>query len=181
MSNKTPPIKIKKPKGLPLSKKGYKKIKKGEILHLTLSFINDLRDINNLNLYIKQALAFFEEKPEMWDMQNDFELPLQNIFSLPQIRDIFSVNAKKVFIEKSILIPDKKNPITIFRPDRVVLFKDYAVVVDFKSEKPSAPEVYSDYKRQIENYCMIVKKLFQLPVVGYLLFILEPEIEMVVK
>jgi len=177
MEHRGAQLKIRLPENLPLSHGDFKKIKKGEILHLTLSFIKNLRDRDNLDLYIKRSLAFFGEKLDKWDREKDFKAPLEKLFSLPQITEIFPEDAKKVLIEKNILIPTKNNSVKTLRPDRVVMFEDEVRVIDFKSEEPVFKDVLKVYKKQVREYCGIIKRIFKVKVTGYLVFVLTPKIE----
>lgn len=170
-------INIKKPKNLPLTKDVFKKIRRGEILHLAISYITSIDNIDNLSTYVHKALSFFQEKKEHWDIDNDFMTPLYKFFHTPLIEKIFPKDAKRIYIERNIISP---NRLDIFRPDRCILFDDHVIVVDFKSEEPTSSEIEYKYKKQIEIYCKLVKNIFSMPCYGYIAYILKPSIKQVV-
>ena len=175
MGNRT--INIKKPKGLPLSSDGFKKIRRGEILHLTLSYIKTIDDLDNLPIFLKRALSFFQEKEHHWDIKKDFLKPLLEFFESPISKKIFSNKAKNIYIEKDILKP---NSVKVIRPDRCVVFEQYAIVVDFKTEEPVTSEIEDKYRKQIREYCDTVAKILNIPCYGYLVYLLKPSIRQVV-
>ena len=173
-------IRVKGAHEIRLSEEGFRRRRRGEILHLALSFVKTAEDLPRLSTYVKQALVLLGEKFSSWNLTAEFVHPLEKLFSLPQARLFFSQAAKEIFRERSILLPWKEgNGKQVLRPDRMVLFKDRVVVVDFKSELPSSADVHGEYRKQVKTYAQIAEHLFGLPAEGYLLFILTPKVEKV--
>ncbi|MDR2971099.1 MAG: PD-(D/E)XK nuclease family protein [Bacteroidales bacterium] len=73
----------------------------------------------------------------------------------------FASNAK-VLNETSILFPNGN----LLRPDRVVLFEDCAVVIDYKTGEPNA-----SHKEQIDRYCEAIREMGYENVEGKVLYI----------
>ncbi|MDQ7032683.1 MAG: hypothetical protein Q9M37_08240 [Desulfonauticus sp.] len=155
---------------------GLKKCHKGKIWHLSLSFVKTKKDLNQLELFIKRAIVLLGENPANWEIQTELLAPLQKIFNLPESELFFSSQAQEVLCESAVLTPDRKTGFKEYRPDRIVVFKDKIVVVDFKSEKPMKRTIYNNYLAQIKKYSTLLREVFNRPVQSYLLFISEPEI-----
>lgn len=162
-----------------LIQEGYNKCLKGEIWHLALSFVRDKKDIDKIELFIKKALSLLGERVEKWDIKNNLVTPLKKVFNLKEVDLFFSPHSQQILCEKNIIVPDDKGGFKEYRPDRVVVFEDKIVVVDFKSEKPSDKNIYNKYVSQVKGYVEELKKLFNAPVEGYLLFISNPKVEKV--
>ncbi|MCX7822733.1 MAG: hypothetical protein N2260_04725 [Syntrophobacterales bacterium] len=164
------------PYSIELTGEWLRKRRRGEIFHLALSFINTREDKDKLEIYIKRALAMLGERSSCWKIKEDLLLPLERIFLLPEAEFIFSPEALQVFREKDILYR-----VRTFRPDRMVLFDDRVVVVDFKSEFPNADKIYREYRGRIKVYSRLAKSIFHRPSEGYLLFIEESKVERVCR
>ena len=165
---------------LRLSPEGRRKRRQGEIFHLALSFVRDERDRPHLPLFVRRALALLGEKAPPAE-QERLGQHLEAIFDLPEAKLFFSPQAQEVFNERDILLPwSEGNKKQVLRPDRVVLFKDRAVVIDFKSETELSEEIRAQYHAQVRHYARLVKRLFSRPTEGYLLFVLGPRAERVV-
>lgn len=153
-----------------------KRKKRGEILHLILSFVKTWEDFERIHSLVKKALFVSGEKPSNWDMEVDFIKPIKALTELPQIKLFFpSLNEKvKLFLRERFLF--FKN--STLRPDRVILYPDKVVVVDFKTHQLEAHEsILEDYRRQVKNYTEAVFQIFKKPSQGFLLFIEKPKIE----
>jgi len=173
-------IRVKGAHEIRLSEEGFRRRRRGEILHLALSFVKTAEDLPRLTTYVKKALVLLGEKFSSWDLTAEFVRPLEHLFSLPEARIFFTPAAKEIFRERSILLPWKEaNGKQVLRPDRMVLFEDRVVVVDFKSELSTSADVHDEYREQVKNYAQIAERLFGLPAEGYLLFILTPKVEKV--
>ena len=157
-----------------------KRRKKGEILHLALSFIKTKEEAEKLPFYVKKAIFIKGEKPTNWDLEKDFVKPLEKLLSLPDADLFFPKLTKgiKVLRERSFLSVAKA-----FRPDRVIIYPEFAVVVDFKTHPPSEEEreIFEIYQKQVYDYTKIVSQVFKCPVYGYLLFIEPPKVEKVME
>ena len=173
-------VRIKNSSEVHVSEERFRARRRGEILHLALSFVRSVDDVSHLNTHVIQAMAIMGEKPSRWNLENDFIRPLKRVFSLPEVEKLFSPKAKEVLNERSILLPSKGDDGgRVLRPDRMVLFDDRVLVVDFKSEIPGDAGAYDEYRRQVKAYTKVVRLLFSLPAEGYLLFIVTPKAEKV--
>ncbi len=90
---------------------------------------------------------------------------MKELFKLKDFKQWFSGEAK-ILREQGILIPDGQQK----RPDRVVIFKDHAEVVDFKT---GAKQAW--HQNQVRSYMELVGPLVGLPVKGYVCY-LDPVI-----
>ncbi len=172
-------IRIRSSDDLGINIESIRKRRKGEVLHLALSCIKTLEETKFLEKVVLKALSFFGEKPHFWDIENDFIKPLQKVFKLPQVQKFFSPEVKEIYRERSILALNEKGVFQVFRPDRIIVFDDQVIVVDFKSERPFSSEILNKYRNQMARYVTIVSKIFNLPTEGYLLFLLVPQVEKV--
>jgi ATP-dependent exoDNAse (exonuclease V) beta subunit len=88
---------------------------------------------------------------------------LQELFELPEFKNWYS-SAYQAMSEQGILLPGGSQK----RPDRILIGKDKAVVVDFKTG-----EQKESHFSQVRDYMHLVSQLSQKPVEGYLCY-LEP-------
>ncbi|MFC5190196.1 UvrD-helicase domain-containing protein [Algoriphagus aquatilis] len=100
-----------------------------------------------------------------WDeaTAEEVKVQLEMLFALDQIQDWFGP-AYQSFSEQGILLPGGAQK----RPDRILIGKDQALVIDFKTG-----EKRESHLNQVKEYMDLVAKLSQLPVKGYLCY-LEP-------
>lgn len=178
MPRATVNVKVKGPLGLGPYEDSLRKRRRGEILHLALSFVKTREDLPRLGTFVKRALALLGEKYSAWNLEEDLIRPLEEVLSHDGTELFFSPEAKEVFCERSILLPAKEGKREVFRPDRMIVFEDRVVVVDFKSEEP-APSLLEDYRAQVKNYAELARELFGPPAEGYLLFLAGPRVEKV--
>jgi hypothetical protein len=165
-------IRIKHNPLFPVTEELIRKRRRGDVLHAALSYITTLKETENIPIYVKRALIKLRENPDTWDIERDFIEPLNGVFKLEGIETFFPETLKdgvRVLRERDFLSGTRA-----LRPDRVVLFHRYAVVVDFKVHLPEADEINS-YMAQVRQYMSLVRGAYGVPVKGYLLFI-EPAI-----
>lgn len=100
-----------------------------------------------------------------WDeaTAEEVKVQLEMLFALDQIQDWFG-HAYQSLSEQGILLPGGAQK----RPDRILIGKDQALVIDFKTG-----EKRESHLSQVKEYMGLVAKLSQLPVKGYLCY-LEP-------
>lgn len=100
-----------------------------------------------------------------WDeaTAEEVKTQLEMLFALDQIQDWFG-SAYQSLSEQGILLPGGAQK----RPDRILIGKDQALVIDFKTG-----EKRETHLSQVKEYMGLVAKLSQLPVKGYLCY-LEP-------
>lgn len=155
-----------------------KRRKRGEILHLTLSFVKNWEDFKKLSLFIKKALFILGEKYFNWDLEKSFIKPLEKLLSLPQLKLFFPSLEEKVEVllkERALLFKG-----STFRPDRIIVYPEKTIVVEFKTYYPGVQKdvnLLEDYRKQVKTYTEAVFQIFKKPTYGFLLFIETPKIE----
>ncbi len=136
---------------------------KGKIIHDILSTVKTKNDIENA--CSKALIDGVINEFEMTEILNILNYNFQN----PQIADWFS-GKYKVLNERSLLTNER-----LFRPDRIIISENNAIVVDYKTgEKKS-----DSYNRQVKRYAKILKETGFEKVEGYLWYINQKEIEKV--
>ena len=97
------------------------------------------------------------------DTAAQIKLKLEQLFEFPQVRSWFDPGFPTL-TEQGILEPGGMQK----RPDRILIAKDEALVIDFKTGVKRESHVL-----QVREYMALVETLTQLPVKGYLCY-LEP-------
>ena len=103
-----------------------------------------------------------EEKAEVSNL-------FDRLFDHVQMREWFSKDSQAL-TEQGILLPGGSSK----RPDRIIVQKQQAVVIDFKTG-----EEKEDHQNQVREYMELVKGLTQKPTEGYLVYIESGEIRKV--
>lgn len=131
------------------------RIEKGVIIHGLLEKIEIQDDMEKaLNEAFLQGEISEKQK-------NDYREELEDIFSLPELRNWFS-GKFKIMNEKEIVLPDG----TILRPDRVMLGEYETIVIDYKTGKP-----HKSHEYQIRKYGNTLKQMGYPAVELYLFYI----------
>ncbi len=171
-------IKIKHTEDVFFTEEEFLRKRKGEILHLALSFMTYFEDSQDLLSPLKKAFALLGEREDMWNVSKDFLNVLKGVFSLdisklffPKKSDASSI---KILKERSFFAGS-----SLFRPDRVVIYPERSVVVDFKSHLPEEEDIKESYRLQVKGYCKIVSKVYTRPVEGYILYLQPLRVEKV--
>lgn len=86
---------------------------------------------------------------------------LNNLMSDQDVLRFFNPQ-NNTYSEFEMVDEDKR----ILRPDRIVLYDNYAEVIDFKTGKPT-----ESHSEQIERYACLLKKIIDKPVHKYLLYV----------
>lgn len=153
-----------------------RKKKRGEILHLALSFIKTWEDFEAIPFLVKKALFISGEKPSNWNLENDFIKPIQGLTKFPELKLFFPPLSEKVelFLKERFLLFDGLT----LRPDRIILYPDRAIVVDFKTHQlEEQKSLLEDFRNQVKTYTKAVFQIFKKNSQGFLLFIEKPKIE----
>lgn len=132
----------------------------GVIIHDILAEAKGLEDANQL---VRKYT--FEGR---WEEAIALEIhqKLAQLFALPQVKAWFDPNLPTL-TEQGILVPGGVQK----RPDRILIGKDEALVIDFKTGVKR-----ESHAHQVYEYVELVKSLTQLPVKGYLCYIEPTEI-----
>jgi len=129
----------------------------GVIIHAILAEANGMEDASRL---VKE---YFQEGRLDLETAVQVKVKLDQVFANLEVRKWFDPNFSSL-TEQGILLPGGAQK----RPDRILIGKDEAVVIDFKTGIKR--ESHAD---QVYEYMSLVKNLTQLPVKGYLCY-LEP-------
>ena len=97
------------------------------------------------------------------DTAAQIKLKLEQLFALPQVKSWFDPGFPTL-TEQGILVPGGMQK----RPDRILIAKDEALVIDFKTGVKR-----ESHELQVREYMALVATLTQLPVKGFLCY-LEP-------
>ncbi|MDR1544216.1 MAG: UvrD-helicase domain-containing protein [Prevotellaceae bacterium] len=103
---------------------------------------------------------------------------VQNALSHPDVKDWFN-GTYRVLNETEILVKAKifsslqsPPPLEIFRPDRIMIFDNSAIVVDYKFGIPKPT-----HKNQVQNYINLLQSMNYSNVLGYIWYVNEGKIE----
>lgn len=125
----------------------------GILMHEVLSKVETIDNLQSVvDSYVSEGKITEEEKEKLLLKINTF---VRN----HKIEDWFS-GKYKVLNEVDILSG------SICRPDRIMLLDNKAIVVDYKFGK----EELSKYKKQVENYCKLLKEM-SYEAKGYLCYV----------
>lgn len=115
----------------------------GNLVHSVLSKIKyaDDKDIV-LDKYYNQGYLNEQERDGLAEKINE-------IINMPELRSSFS-REMEVKAEAEILLPDSRS----YRPDRVVINKESALLIDYKTGKPS-----EYHKTQLMNYASLLEAM----------------------
>jgi len=115
----------------------------GVVVHTALAKIKTQDDIQEaLNLMISEGLITLDEKEKL-------QITLSKIIALPELRNYF-VPGLTVKNESEIITESGE----LFRPDRVVLIENSAVIIDYKTGGEK-----STHKKQIIQYAELLQKM----------------------
>lgn len=148
--------------------------RRGELIHRILRYIVWREDFNDIDTYIKRAFVAERESFSGWDIDKDFRLPIISLRELPEFDVFFPSKASGVYVlsERSFFYNSARKSL-ILRPDRVILYDDRVVVVDFKATGFHG-RVVDEHREQVEFYAVVLRESFERPVSAYLLFLEEP-------
>ena len=136
------------------------KIAYGNLIHDLLAQIETEKDI-------EIAVINFVEKGLIETLEKDIYIQeLNTILSLENVKDWFSGNGKSIN-EKEIISKEG----FVFRPDKIVLFQDKTIVIDFKTGNKD-----SKHLKQINKYGDLLEEMNYPKVEKFLLYTREKEV-----
>lgn len=137
-------------------------LKKGEVFHLFLSFIEKIEK-KNLNSIVEEILNRYNHLWSLYDRE-EIEKKLLELLKAPNLEKFFFLPQEaKVYNEVELI--DEKGEIK--RPDRIIELEDEVWVVDYKTS-------YQDiefYKQQLEEYKKLVQQIFSKKTRGFLVYL----------
>ncbi len=137
--------------------KTEKNQKWGNIIHTALSKIKNYDDVDKtLDSMYFSGIIDDKERKELYEKINQ-------LLSYPDIKPYFEKNLN-IKTEAEILLPNGKT----YRPDRVILNKQKAVIIDYKTGKTEKFHI-----KQINNYANLLSEMGYTEIKKYLLYIDE--------
>ena len=134
----------------------------GILVHYILSKIDTNDDVELVILNALQAGDLSEEEAKKL---------------VPEIKALLSIDSISAYFEKGILVKNEMEILTstgeILRPDRVIVSKGEAIVIDYKTGKKNAQK----YHAQMQDYEFALRQLGYASVKKVLLYIHEQEVE----
>ena len=93
-----------------------------------------------------------------------------------QVSMYFNQDPSKVICETGIIMSEKikNNQLNRIKPDRIVLFEDKTVLMDYKTKyrvKKDADLMNSKDVEQLKEYGEVLKQLYKKPVEKYLVYV----------
>lgn len=82
----------------------------------------------------------------------------------------------QVMAERSILADDGQGTFSVYRPDRVVVQGDKAIVIDYKTSESVGAQASPSHIRQVERYKQQLSQLGYKHVQGYLWYLLKEQV-----
>lgn len=136
----------------------------GKLIHKILSKLDNTDDLSEV-VTETMALNGIDDQ----ELRNEVIQSIGSLMAMPQFNRIFS--GKSTFSEMEILTSSGES----YRPDRVVLFDDKTIVIDFKTGMPD-----EKYFRQVKQYVSLINEMGYPSPEGYIVYIgKEPSVIMV--
>jgi ATP-dependent exoDNAse (exonuclease V) beta subunit len=137
------------------------KIRSGNLIHQVLSRIDYTEDLAGvLDIMVHEGWIALESKEAM-------KSGIGELFAKPHIGKFFT-RKWEVKNELPIISPEGQ----VRRPDRVIICRDQAVVIDYKTG-----EAKSSDHRQVITYMQLLQKMGYTEVEGYILYLENGELE----
>lgn len=134
---------------------------RGILLHEALARLKDHTEADRILIELREEGILAENQ------FNATKLQLQEFLSHPEVNAWFQPS-QVYFAEREIIEVDGKS----YRPDRVLVFPDKTILIDFKTGAPNAK-----YHKQLLQYVNLLSKMGLPPVEAYLAYISPVQIE----
>jgi ATP-dependent exoDNAse (exonuclease V) beta subunit len=119
---------------------GIETVRTGNLVHEALSMIQTADDVDAV--LQEMVLTGRMSMDELATVQQD----IRTILSRVECYTWFAPG-NRLMNERKLLIPDESGHISVRKPDRIVLFEDKTVVIDYKTGKPM-----ESHKKQVKEY-----------------------------
>lgn len=136
----------------------FEKRKKGEYIHKILSEITYFDDGDDIGFLIEKYRKDFPVVVSVSEIKK-----IINDIMKTEIKDYFS-KISGFEIKNEFRLCDSNGDIK--RPDRVVISKDRAIVVDYKTGFKKEKDI-----KQIKEYCYMIKEIYKKDAFGYLVYV----------
>ncbi|MEM7550029.1 MAG: UvrD-helicase domain-containing protein [Bacteroidota bacterium] len=137
-----------------LETESSEKIKRGLKIHIIFEHLDSAESLTKTINYLKEE-GFLEQK-EIEGLIEDVE----SILKIPEVQLWFETDWD-VFREREIWYDGR-----IYKPDRVLMKGNEAIIIDFKKDKES-----SDHKHQLNAYASVISKMGFERIQKYLLYV----------
>ena len=144
------------------SLKNREALKRGEIFHLLLSFIEKI-DEKTLNSTIEEILNKCDYLLSFYD-KKEIKEKILKLFKTPSLKKFFFLPQEAKVYNEVELINEKGE---IKRPDRVIEWEKEVWVIDYKASYQNI-ELYS---QQIEEYKRLIQQIFSKKAKGFLIYL----------
>lgn len=134
---------------------------RGILLHEALARLKDYTEVDRVLIELREEGIMAENQFISTKQQ------LQNFLANPQVKTWFEPS-QAYFAEREIIEVDGKS----YRPDRVLVFPEKTILIDFKTGMPHAK-----YQKQLKQYVNLLGKMGLPPVEAYLAYISPVQIE----
>lgn len=149
-------------------RRNYDSVARGELMHSILAKLNTGKELSRqLRKMLIEGLISTERE------LNFIKNRLEKALSLPEVKEWFS-GKYKLFNECAILCSSYKKEKNTYRPDRVMIYNDEVVVVDYKFAKKSPA-----HKEQVKDYMNLLAIIGYTKINGYVWYVDRDEIEKV--
>lgn len=126
-------------------------ILKGEIVHYIFSFLKGLKEKDYKNA-IDEAIEKARIRFPAYAQFQDIRKLIRGVVENDSYKDLFFVKVGSVFTEKEVVDSSGRTK----RIDRLVITKDSAVIVDYKTSKDTS----LGQDKQLEEYVKLIKSLY---------------------
>ncbi len=145
-------------------------IQTGNEIHSVMEHIKVSSDIDDA---IQINSELYWDNPELEQKIRDI---IGKIVNHEQVSMYFNQDPSKVICETGIIMSEKikNNQLNRIKPDRIVLFEDKTVLMDYKTKyrvKKDADLMNSKDVEQLKEYGEVLKQLYKKPVEKYLVYV----------
>ena len=151
--------------------KNKEKVEEGNILHAILSRIGNCTN-QDVEMILKMGVEFARKKFVHSLISSAYTDRVREIINNEDLGNIFFTGPHEVYCEKEVVSRCGR----LKRIDRLIVSKDQALIVDYKSSRDDSKERYE----QVKEYMQIIKDIYPYHQVrGYLIYLDQPSIEQV--
>ena len=142
----------------------------GNTIHGILEHVKDSSDIDHA-IQINSELYWDDPK-----LEQKIRDVIEKVVNHRELSIYFNQDDSNVICETGIIGPDntKSNYLNRIKPDRIVLFNDRTVLIDYKTKheiKSDAELTDEKYFKQVNEYGEVLKHFYKKPVEKYLVYI----------
>lgn len=141
-------------------------LRRGEVIHRALYFLEDCTSRGDVKQAVRKGLAAEGVVQGGWDIEEDLIDPIWSAVSLEGAKGWFAPGTQNL---REVEVVDAEGG--VHRIDRLVIREGRVEVIDFKIGRREGR-----HREQVFLYTGLVSEVFGLPARGYLLYIDEPAV-----